>query len=235
MEMNKAEYTYVNEHLISSSLICPICFNVLEDPHIHTLCDSAFCRSCLTQLVEPNCPICRHYFDDILPIEYNRHLPKANRLIRNMLDELPVECLQCHMVLRRGQFQHDCQSSRTSLPSKPEKFPIFQMVFSLLPIIFSIFVIFYYRHLVFEPANNRRGPLINNVGIDIDKYLFEKIYYLTIKLIEYFIPIFVFNLLLWFGILFYGDRFTSKTASRILQKLVEISIIVNLIGYSLYY
>ncbi|CAF4243818.1 unnamed protein product, partial [Rotaria magnacalcarata] len=98
--MSKTEYTYVNEHLISPSLTCPICLNILEDPYTHTLCDSAFCRSCLEQLVEANCPICRSYFDNILPIDYNRQLPKSSRLIRNMLDELLVKCAQCHTIRR---------------------------------------------------------------------------------------------------------------------------------------
>ncbi|CAF1266467.1 unnamed protein product [Rotaria sordida] len=233
--MNKSEYIYVNEHLISSSLNCPICLNILEDPHTHTKCDSAFCRSCLLQLVEPNCPICRCYLDNMLPIEFNRDLPKSNRLIRNMLDELFVECIQCHTIHRRGQFKHKCQPKKIFLSTKRQKWEVFQMLLSIIVIFLLILIIYYNRNYVFETAIDRHNELIKEIGIDIDKYLFNKIYYLIVKFIEYSIPVFIFNLFLWFIILFYGDRYTSKTTSRILKKILEITIIINLIGHSLYY
>ncbi|CAF3163054.1 unnamed protein product [Rotaria socialis] len=233
--MSKTEYTYVNEHLISPSLTCPICLNILEDPYTHTLCDSAFCRSCLEQLVDANCPICRSYFDNILPIDYNRQLPKSSRLIRNMLDELLVECAQCHTIRHRAEFEHDCQPMKNSSSTKTEQSHIVHLILSAFIVLLSILIIYYNRHFVFETAVDRRKELINDIAIDIDKFLFDKIYYLIAKIIEYSIPIFLLNLFLWFIVLFYGDRFTSKTASRLLAKFIEISTIVILIGYSVYY
>jgi len=233
--MNKTKYIYVNEHLISSSLICPICLDILKDPHTHVSCDSAFCRSCLLQLTEPICPVCRCNWDDILPIGYNRYLPKTSRLIRNMLDELMVECVQCHTIRRRGQFEHECRPMKNFLSIKTKKWDAFQMILSVLIIVLFILFIYFNRNFVFEKAIDRHNELITDIGIDIDKYLFEKIYYLIIKIIEYSLVIFLFNLFLWFSILFYGDKFTSKSTSRILKKFLEISIIINLITYSIYY
>jgi hypothetical protein len=235
--MNQIQYIYANEHLISSSLICPICLDVLKDPHTHVTCDSAFCRSCLLQLSEPICPICRWHWDDILPIEYNKYLPKSTRLIRNMLDELMVECLQCHTIRRRGQFEHQCQpmNSKTSILIKTKKSENLTMILSVFVLILSVLFIYSFRNFIFERAVNRQTELITGLGIDIDQYLFEKIYYLIVKIIEYSLGVFLFNLSLWFSILFYGDRVTSKSTSQILRKFLEISIIINLITYSIYY
>lgn len=233
--MNKTEYTYVNEHLISPSLTCPICLNILEDPYTHTLCDSAFCRSCLEQLVEANCPICRCYLNIVLPVEYNTYLPKASRLIRNMLDELLVECIHCHTIRRRGQFQHECKPITVSTRIPTEQWNLFHVMLSASIIFLIIVFIYYNRYVVFEKAVDRHHDLIHDIGIDIDRFLFDKIYYLIVKTIEYFIPVFIFNLFLWFILFFYGDRLTSKSTSRLLKKFIEVFIIINLIGYSMYY
>ncbi|CAF0999506.1 unnamed protein product [Adineta steineri] len=233
--MNKLEYIYVNEHLISPSLTCPICLDILEDPHTHILCDSAFCRSCLLKLPEPVCPICRWNWNDTLFIEYNRYLPKSSRLIRNMLDELQVQCVQCHTIRRRGQFEHDCQPIINPLPDNTNLWKNIQLVLSAFVIFLFILFIYSYRNFIFEPAIDRRKDLISGIGINIDKYLFEKIYYLIVTIIEYSIPVFIFNLFLWFSILFYGDRFTTKTTKQVFKKILEISIIINLITYSIYY
>ena len=233
--MNKLDYIYVNEHSISTSLICPICLDILEDPHTHVSCDSAFCRSCLLKLSEPVCPICRWHWNDLLPIEYNRHLPKASRLIRNMLDELKVQCVQCHTIRHRGQFEHECEPIKSSLPIQTKQWDNFQTISSALIICLFFLFAYYHRNFVFERAVNRHNELISGTGIDIDKYLFDKIYNLIIKIIKYSMAVIIFNLFVWFSILFYGDRFTSKTTRQILKKFLEISVIINLITHSIYY
>ena len=231
--MNQTEYLYVNERSISASLFCPICLDILKDPHTHIRCDSAFCRSCLAQLAEPICPICRWHWDDILPIEYNKYLPKANRLIRNMLDELLVECRQCHTIRRRGQFAHTCQPKNRS--SKTKKWENVPVILSILILILSILFIYAFRNLFFERAVDRQKELIREIGVDIDQYLFEKIYYLIVKIIEYSLAVLLVNLSLWLSLLFYGNRLTSKSTRQILKKFLESSIIINLITYSIYY
>ncbi|CAF0904144.1 unnamed protein product [Adineta ricciae] len=234
--MNKLDYTYVNEQAISTSLICPICLDVLQEPHTHITCDSAFCRSCLLKLADPICPICRWHWNELVHIDYNMYLPKANRLIRNMLDELQVECTHCKTIRRRGQFEHDCQPMTISLPEKVNDWENVQMLFSMLMIFICISLLYSYRHVVFERTlDQHHRTLVYGNGIDIDSYLFEKIYYLIVKVIEYSVAVFLFNLFLWFSILFYGDRLTSRTTNQFLRQVLEVSIIVNLITYSIYY
>lgn len=228
--MDAKEYRFVNEHNISPSLICPICLDILTDAHTHVRCDSAFCRSCLLQLTEPICPICRWPWDERYPIEDNKSLPKASRLIRNMLDELMVECRQCHIIRRRGQFEHPCSASieRQSTLIRREYLSIFVFLLAIL-------FIYSYRNLLLESAVNRQTELIIDIGVDIDQYLFEQFHYLIVKFIEYSTVIFLANLSLWFSIFVYGDRLTSKSTRRICQKFLETTIIINLITYSIYY
>jgi len=228
----KMNYTYLNEKTISSSLICPICLDVLQDPHTHVSCDSAFCRSCLLQLTESICPICRWHWDDYIPIEYNKSLPKTNRLIRNMLDELAVQCLHCKTIRRRGQFEHDCQPIvDKKIVSK--KIDYAQMILLFLMFFFSSLILYLNHKFLFEPVDHQQKPVINNFGMDIDKYLFEKIYYLIVQSIEYSLVIFLFNFSLWLSIIIYGDRLGSKHLNKYLRKFLEFTIIINLIGYSI--
>ncbi|CAF0772802.1 unnamed protein product [Adineta steineri] len=228
--MNKTVYTYVDEHSISPSLICPICLDILEEPHTHIPCDSAFCRSCLLQLMEPLCPICRWTWNDSLPLDYNIHLPKTNRLIRNMLDDLQVQCIHCHTIRRRGQFEHECKLTRKEFQ---ETFTNIRMIFSIITLIFFLTLIYYYRNYVFENGIDRHNELIKEIGYNLDYILLEKLYYLIIKIIEYSITIFIINICLWFSIIIYGDYFLTKTISRILKNIFEITIIINLIIYSI--
>jgi hypothetical protein len=238
--MNKTAYLYVDEHLISPSLVCPICLEILEEPHTHTYCDSAFCRSCLLQLAEPLCPICRWTWDDSMPLQCNIDLPKASRLIRNMLDDLLVQCIDCHTVRRRGQFEHQCEPIGEPLRRKnieiisKENSGNIRMILSSLIIFLFILFIYYYRNNVFEKGINRQNELIKEIGYNIDGILLEKIYYFIIKFIEYSMPVFIINICFWFSITIFGDRITSKTTSEIIRNFFEIIIIINLIINSVY-
>ncbi|CAF1626627.1 unnamed protein product [Rotaria magnacalcarata] len=236
--MNKTAYIYVDEHVISPSLICPICLDILEDPHTHTYCDSAFCRSCLLQLADSYCPICRWTWDDTIPIQYNIDLPKANRLIRNMLDDLPVKCIYCHTIRRRGQFEHDCRPTGEILMRKTiekrlkKKLGNNQTVLSALGLVLFIVIIYFCRDSVFEKVTGHHREMVKNVGYDIDYFLLDKIYYLSKTIVEYSMTFFTINICFWFSIIIFGDRFTSKTNSRILKTFLEVSMIINLITYS---
>ncbi|CAF0872602.1 unnamed protein product [Rotaria sordida] len=237
--MNKIAYSYVDEHLISPSLICPICLDILEDPHTHTPCDSAFCRSCILQLAEPLCPICRWTWDDTIPLQYNIYLPKANRLIRNMLDDLLVQCIYCHTIRRRGQFEHECQPIEERLVREHiqiiprKKLVQYQMILSILGIVLFLLCIYYYRKYVFEKVIDRRSEIIKDIGYNIDYFLLETIYCLIRKIVEYSMTVFIINIGFWFSIICFGDRIISKRNNRMLKNLLEISIIVNLIIYSI--
>ena len=239
--MNKTAYSYVDEHLISPSLICPICFDVLEEPHTHIPCDSAFCRSCLLQLAEPICPICRWTWDYSIPLQYNIYLPKASRLIRNMLDDLLVQCIDCHTVRRRGQFEHECRPIEKRLVKKdvqtiPRKsLGTMQLVSYILGIFLFLLFIYCYRKIAFETAVDRRDEMIKEIGYNIDYFLLEKLYYMIRNIAEYSMTAFTITLCFWLSINFFGDRITSKTNSQILQTLLEILGILNLIAYSLYH
>ena len=230
--MNQPAYRYVNESSISSSLICPICLDVLEEPHTHLTCDSAFCQACLLQLAKPVCPICRHYWGDFSSWQANQYLPKANRLIRNILDELLVECRQCQRVRRRGQFEHQCQPIEQS--SSSPRATMFS-IFSITIILLWIVLIYLGRECLFLTAIDRRKETVRDIASNIDQYLFKFALYLIDKLTTHVIPVLIFNLGFWFSIRVYGHRWASKTTKHTLQKSLEISIIISLIIYSIYH
>ncbi|UJR31032.1 hypothetical protein I4U23_018542 [Adineta vaga] len=240
--MNKTAYVYVNEHSVSPSLICPICLDILQEPHTHIRCDSAFCRSCLLQLAEPFCPICRWTWNESIPLQYNIHLPKTNRLIRNMLDDLLVRCTHCHTIRRRGQFEHECQMNLVSMSSvgnlrmiSQERLRTIRMILSSFILFLFLILFYYYRNYIFESAIDRHDDFKQKTGYNIDNILLEKFYYSILKIIEYPVTILIVNICLWFNIMWFGDRLTSKTNSRILKNFFEILIIVNLIIYSIYH
>ena len=230
--MNQPAYRYVNESSVSSSLICPICLDVLEEPHTHLTCDSAFCQACLLQLAKPVCPICRDYWGEFSPWQTNQYLPKTNRLIRNMLDELPVECRQCHTVRRRGQFEHQCQRIEQS-PSSPRT--TISSIFSMTLILLWIVLIYYGRERLFLTAVDRHTELVRNIATNIDQSLFKLALYLIEKLTAHVIPVLIFNLGFWLSIRVYGSRWISKTTNHALQKSLEFIIIISLIIYSISY
>lgn len=89
-------FTYVNEEKISRSLICPICLDPLIDPQTHVLCENSFCNRCIRKLRQ--CPCCRA---SIL----NPHdLKLTSHVLRNILDELEVQCNVCKKILNRGNY-----------------------------------------------------------------------------------------------------------------------------------
>ncbi|CAF2624299.1 unnamed protein product [Rotaria sp. Silwood2] len=202
------------------------------------MCDSAFCRSCLLQLAEPFCPICRWTWDDTIPLQDNIYLPKANRLIRNMLDDLLVQCIYCQTIRRRGQFEHECQSTeerlvRNDIQITPRKnFVHFEMVLNILGIVLCLLCMYYNRKYVFEKVIDPRSEIIKDIGYNIDYFLLETIYYLIRKIVEYSMAIIIINVCFWFSVIFFGDRIASKNNSQILKTFLEILIIINLITYS---
>lgn len=243
MQMNPIEYVYTNEHSISSSLKCPICLDILEEPYTHITCDSAFCRSCLLQLNEPICPICRWTLGDTQAAEYNIYLRKTNRLIRNMLDDLTVQCIHCHAIRRRGQFEHNCQTiveqthhsdSIANHTMSTMNSNLFQILFSSLVIFSLTYFVYFYRHFIFEQSHNRQHEIIHEIAYNIDDYLVKICYYLFLRIIEYSMMLLILNISIWFSLVMYGDQVTSKTNSRILKNLCETMIMINLLIYSIF-
>jgi hypothetical protein len=96
-------FTYINEDKISRSLICPICLDPLIDPQTHVLCENSFCNRCIRKLRQ--CPCCRASI-------INPHdLKLTSHVLRNILDELEVQCNVCKQKLCRGNFSIHIQNN----------------------------------------------------------------------------------------------------------------------------
>lgn len=96
-------FTYVNEEKISRSLICPICLDPLIDPQTHLTCENSFCNRCIRKLRQ--CPCCR------ASIINPQDLKVTSHVLRNILDELEVQCNVCKQRLCRGNFSSHIRSN----------------------------------------------------------------------------------------------------------------------------
>ncbi|CUA66879.1 hypothetical protein RSOLAG22IIIB_00329 [Rhizoctonia solani] len=79
--------SYVYVEPVNTNLVCCICRQPFADPITATPCGHTFCRPCITQAldVSSQCPIDRGVLalSDLVP---------APQLVRNMVDELVVQC-----------------------------------------------------------------------------------------------------------------------------------------------
>ncbi|EJD02897.1 uncharacterized protein FOMMEDRAFT_168016 [Fomitiporia mediterranea MF3/22] len=103
-------YTYVDE--VNSNLICCVCHCPFLNPVVTTTCSHTFCRRCIERSLEqqPCCPVDRSplTLDDLKP---------ENLLLRNMVDELIVECplrssgcrMTCQRQLLDSHLRDACQ------------------------------------------------------------------------------------------------------------------------------
>ncbi|KAH8119122.1 hypothetical protein DFH11DRAFT_1501434 [Phellopilus nigrolimitatus] len=90
-------YTYVGD--VNSNLICCVCQAPFLNPTVTTTCSHTFCRDCIVRSLEsqPCCPV------DRSPLTLDGLKPE-NLLLRNMVDELIVEC-----KYRPSGCKHTCQ------------------------------------------------------------------------------------------------------------------------------
>ncbi|KAH7339563.1 hypothetical protein B0J17DRAFT_655752 [Rhizoctonia solani] len=100
--------SYVYTDTVNTNLVCCICRQPFADPTTATPCGHTFCRTCITQAIDvsPQCPIDRGTLahSDLLP---------APQLVRNMVDELVIQCpnapLGCtHTTQRQLISSHAC-------------------------------------------------------------------------------------------------------------------------------
>ncbi len=117
-------YEYINKTSIDPELICIICSAPFNDP-LCTPCDHTFCRECITGWTNTGigeCPVCRQKLVSI------DNLVQASRVVRNMLDQLPVKCIFCGKTgLRRSDFSYHrstaCSKAHVPCPSANIKCP----------------------------------------------------------------------------------------------------------------
>ena len=75
------------ENEVDSTLVCPICSNILKDP-VQCPNEHYFCRSCIEEHLHQNsetCPMCQHHVT-------TETLTKPPRLLTNMLKNLKIGC-----------------------------------------------------------------------------------------------------------------------------------------------
>ena len=53
---------------------CPICLLVMKDPHIVSCCGKKFCESCIGNVSQSSCPVCKQNFTSMLEKELKRQI-----------------------------------------------------------------------------------------------------------------------------------------------------------------
>lgn len=85
------EYTDATDS-VEGVLGCPICYGIFKNPHTHK-CGITYCLGCF-QKSKNGCPNCRGSSKDIAP----------NRIVRDLLNALPVKCNNCTTEIRVHEF-----------------------------------------------------------------------------------------------------------------------------------
>lgn len=107
---------YVNEDAIPEELHCPICTEPLLDP-VQDEGEHTFCRACITDWLKQGqgaCPVGRETI-------HADHMKPAARMVRNLLDQLKVECyLECDWKGARCELEphlkNDCAFEKVYCP-----------------------------------------------------------------------------------------------------------------------
>ena len=80
----KASYRYQLVTLPPpDDVVCPICLDIVVEPHLLTCCGQHLCKGCSKDLIGSPCPLCRDISHQIVPDRYFE---------RNILNCLPVCC-----------------------------------------------------------------------------------------------------------------------------------------------
>lgn len=223
--MNEVSYRYVDESSISPSLFCPICLEVLNDPYIHLSCESAFCHRCLIQLDKYICPICRTYWAEFIPYQGNCFIVKANRLIRNLLDDLSVECSNCKTIYRRAdESQHRCSFKESSSLNGDDR--QISVIFSRTILLLSVVFIYQYRSIFFQSIGDSLPQRIHPIARNIDQFVFHLCVRLVKIMIDYRKLLFTIHLCFWLSL-----RWTRIRINKFFKRFLEVSICFYLLFY----
>ena len=100
--MAKSDYKYQFVSPPPDDVICPLCLDIVEEPHQFTCCGHHICKKCgdkiKQQATTPYCPMCRHNECTMLPDKYFE---------RNTLNTLPIWCTEgCGQKVELGQLKN---------------------------------------------------------------------------------------------------------------------------------
>lgn len=115
----KSSHSYVYVHTPNSNLLCCICRMPFVEPTTSRTCAHSFCRGCIGSAIRasPHCPI------DRSPLSPRDMVP-SNPIIRHMVDELNVECLNreagceftCQRQLLAAHLKDECLFTEEQCP-----------------------------------------------------------------------------------------------------------------------
>jgi hypothetical protein len=107
-ELTCSSFTYGDNKTLSEDFMCLFTSLPMYDPVTHT-CGNTYCRSCLARVLKKTCPHCNK---DLLA----RDLVPAALIIKNILAEVTVICIDCKTEMKREQlWYHQSNSCKVRL------------------------------------------------------------------------------------------------------------------------
>ena len=102
---DRYDYKYQFVSPPPDDITCPVCLDIVEEPHQFTCCGQHICRICRDKLVQqvttPQCPMCRHNKCIMSPDKYFE---------RNVLNRLWIWCTEgCGQEVELGQLKNHLQ------------------------------------------------------------------------------------------------------------------------------
>ena len=88
-------------------VVCPICLDIVAEPHQLTCCGQHLCKGCGQDLTGSPCPLCRNKSHHIVPDRYFE---------RNILNHLRVRCETCEKVCELGTMARHLEACSSCSP-----------------------------------------------------------------------------------------------------------------------
>ena len=100
--------SHVSEY--PDSLECPICLQLMKDPHIVSCCGKKFCEPCLQRLQNNGCPICKEQYTSMVEKELQRQILnlKMNCSVKECDWVGEIREFETHMSENCKYFEVDC-------------------------------------------------------------------------------------------------------------------------------
>lgn len=109
---------------VSKELMCPICWEIADDPVESSCCHRIFCQKCVLCLKDNNCAVCRQKVNFTPSI-----------LARRITADMPCQCWYCDENITRGtkkEHEASCKMSNYKCPASDCTFKVNQLFLTKL-------------------------------------------------------------------------------------------------------
>ena len=73
-KLSTADLSYVDPIPPTLDIECPVCFGILFEPYLSDCCGHHFCGTCIPNLKDKPCPLCKKSFSNMLNLSLQRQI-----------------------------------------------------------------------------------------------------------------------------------------------------------------